>query len=374
MDKKVIIVGAGIAGVQAATGFASKGISCLLINGEDFSPYYRMRLEEVVAGATPDSIQMHPLSWYEDRKIELINGCVKSIDRDSECVILSDGRRYYYSELILAVGSHAFSFPIPGAENVTMTLRSMDDALLLRKRLSESSSIAIIGGGLLGLEAATAIKEHFDVAVSVVENQSYILSKQIDADSSAILRSELERRGIHIFEGVGASSYKDSNLILSSGDSVKADLILISAGVRANTELALDSGISVDKAIVVDSELCTSDKNIYSIGDCSQLCGHLFSLALYAREQGMYVASDHDKNTEYVPSEPSSMLKVAGIDVSFFGIKQGEKKVFESGNSRITCFVENGILVGIVLVKAKALMMKARAAVGKSFDASLFGF
>ena len=321
MDKKVIIVGAGIAGVQAATSFSSKGIPCLLINGENYSPYYRMRLEEVVSGKDPESVQIHPISWYADKNIELIHGIVKSIDRSSSCVTLLDGSKYYYSSLILAVGSHAFSFSIPGADDITMTLRTMDDALLLRERLLDCSSIAVIGGGLLGLEAATSIKEHFDVDVSVIENQSYILSRQIDSDSSAILRSELERRGIHIFEGVNASSYKDSNLILSSGISVKADLILLSAGVRANVTLAMESGIAIDKAILVDEYLCTSDDNIYSIGDCAQLEDSLFSLALYAREQGVFVASaSTDKTIKYKPSEPSSMLKVAGIDISFFGI------------------------------------------------------
>lgn len=369
MDRKIIIVGAGIAGVQAATSFAAKGFTPVLINGENYLPYYRMRLEEVVSGAEPEKIAIHPLSWYSDHNIELINARVGAIDRSSSSVTLSDETVLFYSKLILATGSHSFSFPIEGAEDVVMTLRNMDDALSLRERLKKATSVAIVGGGLLGLEAATAIKTCFNLPIAVIESQEYILLKQIDCDSSSILKNELERRGIDIYEGVGTKEYKDGYLLLTSGEKIQADLILLSVGVRANIELATGSNLLSDKAIVVDNSLRTSDGNIYAIGDVAELGGKLFSLAQYAREQGIYVAGS-DK--PYIPSEPSSMLKVAGIDVSFLGKQQGEKIVYGDEEKRVTCFVEDGILLGVVLINAKSLVLKAKNALGCAFDPSIF--
>ncbi len=371
MNGRIVIVGGGIAGVQAASSLAGSWEVSLVL-GEDFLPYYRMRIEEIIAGMAPESLYIHPAGWYEEKGIRLCHSKASSIDRDKHSVKLEDGSVLPYDKLILATGSNAFVFPLEGNRRTVFSLRSAADAIAIRKALDGAGSFTVIGGGLLGLELAHSIAEGFSIIVNVIESAEHILPRQLDKDSALLLQKKLEEDGVHIYAGAKAVSADDHTLRLSDGTDVPSDVLCFSAGVRAECSLASLAGLSTDKGIIVDAHLRTSDPDIFAIGDAAELDGRTFGLAMHAREMGSKAASIIGGDTSpYVPSEPSAMLKVAGIDVASFGrITDESDVIIDSDASRCTIFTENGIVRGAVLINSKALMMKVKNAIGKPFSES----
>ena len=371
MNGRIVIVGGGIAGVQAASSLAGSWEVSLVL-GEDFLPYYRMRIEEIIAGTAPESLYIHPAGWYEEKGIRLCHSKASSIDRDKHSVKLEDGSVLPYDKLILATGSNAFVFPLEGNRRTVFSLRSAADAIAIRKALDGAGSFTVIGGGLLGLELAHSIAAGFSIAVNVIESAEHILPRQLDKDSALLLQKKLEEDGVHIYAGAKAASADDHTLRLSDGTDVLSDVLCFSAGVRAECSLASQAGLSTDKGIIVDAHLRTSDPDIFAIGDAAELDGRTFGLAMHAREMGSKAASIIGGDTSpYVPSEPSAMLKVAGIDVASFGrITDESDVIIDSDASRCTIFTENGIVRGAVLINSKALMMKVKNAIGKPFSES----
>lgn len=371
MNGRIVIVGGGIAGVQAASSLAGSWDVSLVL-GEDFLPYYRMRIEEIIAGTAPESLYIHPAGWYEEKGIRLCHSKASSIERDKHSVKLEDGSVLPYDKLILATGSNAFVFPLEGNRRTVFSLRSAADAIAIRKALDGAGSFTVIGGGLLGLELAHSIAAGFSIAVNVIESAEHILPRQLDKDSALLLQKKLEEDGVHIYAGAKAVSADDHALRLSDGTDVPSDVLCFSAGVRAECSLASQTGLSTDKGIIVDAHLRTSDPDIFAIGDAAELDGRTFGLAMHAREMGSKAASIIGGDTSpYVPSEPSAMLKVAGIDVASFGrITDESDVIIDSDASRCTIFTENGIVRGAVLINSKALMMKVKNAIGKPFSES----
>ncbi len=354
MQKKVVIIGAGIAGVQAASSLAGSA-EITLVNNEDFLPYYRMRIEEVLCGSDPQALFMHPLEWYEEKGIAIISGNVSGIIPDKMEVSLSDGRSLGYDELVIATGSQANIFPLEGGRKEYYSLRTMKDALSLKAALSKARSLAVIGGGLLGLELAAAVASHFPLSVSVVEVAPYILPRQLDEPSARKLESLLLERGVRVITGAKAKGADDSSLILEDGRRVDADVICFSSGVHADLSLLEGTGIETGRAIKVSDRLRTSVEGIYAIGDAAELDGRTFGLAMHAREMGSFVASViKGEAGSYVPSVPSAMLKIGGLDVASLGSIEGEAHVYEAGDRRRTIFVKDGIVNGVVLIGEKA--------------------
>ena len=370
MLKRVVIIGAGIAGVQAASSLSGSS-SITLINNEDFLPYYRMRIEEVISGASPESLYMHPASWYEEKGIELASGTVKRIDTSSMNVLLEDGREFPFDDLVIATGSEANVFPLEGGRTSVHALRRMADALALKETIENGAgSIAVIGGGLLGLELAASVAAHRPkMRVSVIEVSEWILPRQLDRDSAHMLAGLLEEKGVHIITGRKAVKADDSSLYLDDGQSVSADILCFSSGVHASIAALEGSGIKTDRGIVVDDHLRTSAAHVYAAGDAAELDGRSFGLAVHAREMGSFVASViNGADKPYLPSQPSAILKVGGLDVASFGSMDGEAHVAEDGNSRRTVFVKDGIVSGAVLIGGKAEMARMKASIGKPYE------
>ena len=366
MQKKVVIIGAGIAGVQAASSLAGSA-EITLVNNEDFLPYYRMRIEEVLCGTDPQALFMHPLEWYEEKGIGIVSGNVSGIVPDKKEVRLSDGRFLGYDELVIATGSKANIFPLEGGRKEYYSLRAMKDALMLKEALSRAHSLAVIGGGLLGLELAASVASHFTVSVSVVEVAPYILPRQLDEPSARKLEALLLERGVKVVAGAKAKGTDGSSLILEDGRRIDADVICFSSGVHADLSLLEGTGIETDRAIKVSDRLRTNIGDIYAIGDAAELDGRTFGLAMHAREMGSFVASViKGEDGSYVPSAPSTMLKIGGLDVASMGSIDGEAHVSEDGDKRRTIFVKDGTVNGIVLIGEKATPA-IKAQLGKPF-------
>lgn len=368
MDKKIVIIGAGIAGSNAATALAGK-YDVTLIGRESYPPYYRMRLEEIIAGKDESAIFIRPESWYQEKNISLVCGEAVKIDRESKKVYLADGNSYEYDYLIIATGSDAIKLPFADG----YTLRTIEDAKKIREAISSSElPVSIIGGGLLGLELADTIKEAFGRPVRVFEASKHILPLQLDSESSELLKAAMAEKGIEIVTDIKIEAEKDGKLIASDKREFDKGILIYSIGSKPAKRVAEDSGIKCDRGILVEDNL-QAQEGIYAVGDACELKDRCFALAMYAREMGMFAAkSISGEVASYSPSDSSTMLKVSGIDVASFGSIDGEKLVLEKNGGRITLIHRDGILIGAVLINAKAMMMKAKGAINKALDVSIF--
>ena len=364
---KVVIAGAGTAGTAAAAELAGKA-EVYLLNGEEALPYYRMRLEEVVEGKGRDRITMRPSSWYEEKGIKLLSAKLSSIDREGKTVTLSDGAVLSYDKLVLALGSRARMFQIPGRSGNMTALRTMADAEKLREKLLEGpGSLVVIGGGLLGLEAAFSVARSFPVKVTVLESAGHLLPRQLDEERSHYLERKLAEAGVEVRTGVSAVSGTEDSLSLSSGEVVPAGLVCFSIGVIPETAAALDAGLETGRGIVVDSRMRTSDEDIYAAGDCAEHNGICSGLTAPARAMGITAARGIlGEDSVYVPSSSVTTLKVAGVDIISMGDISGSAHEEEWNGGRIVKFVRDGVIRGIILIDNKKSQKQAAALLGSA--------
>lgn len=252
----VVIVGAGQAGFQAAASLRTEGFaeSIALIGDEPHLPYQRPPLsKEFLLGKwTIEKADLRPAAFYEQQRIDLLTGeRVASIDRERHRVLLASGASIEYSKLILATGARVRTLPIEGA----MYLRGRDDAVALRERFANVESVAIIGGGFIGLEVAAAANAR-GKKVTVLETQPRLMARAVAPLISDFYRDLHTRHGVEMLFGNAAIP--------------KADLIVAGIGVIPNDELAREAGLVCDNGICVDDHLRTTDPDIYAIGDCAQ--------------------------------------------------------------------------------------------------------
>ena len=368
MKRNILIIGAGIAGVHASQLLSSdKDNHVVLISGEGYLPYYRMRIAEVTSGLTPENLFIHSAEWYEENGIELIFDSAARIDSLQNRVILESGAVLLFDSLIIATGAYPFIPPYDGTHSRVTALRTMDDALRLRSFLCGSKSMGIIGGGVLGLEAASMAADSFRIPVHVIENSSYILSKQLDETSSNAVASYLEKKGIIIHQETRLKELAEGRIVTDKG-SIAADTVLFSTGVRADKAIAESSGIAAGRGISVNEYLETDYDGIYAIGDAAEMNGKSFGLATYAREMAAAVSKTiSGVRTAYVPSAPSSVIKIAGLSIASFGTFIGDRHSEASGDSLKTYFIDNGILRGAVIINDSSAIAAVKASIDKPF-------
>lgn len=369
MKVDTLIIGSGLGGVAISQALSGKR-RVVLIDGEEFLPYYRMRLEEVVSGKSPESIYQHNSSWYEDKRIELIKGRVVRLDPSKKEVELEDGEIIGADNIVIATGAKANTLFLKG-DGRQYCLRSMEDALDLREKLKSGvRSAVILGAGLLGIELGRVISESYSIPVLLIENQPYILQKQLDEKSAKFLEHYLEEKNLFFKCGKSVVSLtKDGVLTLNDGQEVEAPICISSVGVTPDISFLKGSGITTNRGIIVNEYLETNFENIYAIGDVAELNGRGFSLALFAREQGLHAASEIlEGKKKYTPSSFSSVLKITDLDCQIFGTKDGEEVVLEeSDKTRVTLFVKDRVLVGAILMNNKAFASKVRSTLNKEF-------
>ena len=299
---KYLIVGCGPAGA-----FAAKNLRTLLpeaeitlLDSSEQGLYARMRLPEYLSGTLPEEklILSNPES-FEKLNIRCCFGKeAVSIDRTGKCLLLEDGSTLPYDKLILATGSDAFVPPVEGISNCRhYVLRSLEDAAQIRSRCGEGlpCGVLIVGGGLLGLEAAVSLVK-CNVPVAVAECSDRLLRLQFTGKGSALLQKRLEEMGIvfHLQETLSSVQEGAASCIectFASGKVLKSSLLLFSAGIRPRIRLAAAAGLETGRGIKVNRQLQTSDENIYAIGDCAELNGMIPGLWLAARDQAMALSS-----------------------------------------------------------------------------------
>ncbi|MFC1498277.1 FAD-dependent oxidoreductase [Verrucomicrobiota bacterium] len=362
---KAVIVGGGIAGISAAEAIrkASAESSITLISSEPCIPYYRLNLTRYLAGEINyASLAIHPESWYKENRIDLIQGQkIVNLSADTRKVTLDNSRAIPYDKLILAMGSHPFTPPIPGIElNGVFTLRTASDADAILERIDSGLNCVCIGGGVLGLETAGALAKRGG-NVTLLESHEWLMPRQLNKEAAALLESHITRLGIRLRKTactreLSGTDGTVTDVILQDGEKISCGMVVICTGVRSNTHLARKAELEVNRGIVVDNYLTTSDPDILAAGDVSEHNGVVYGIWGPSQFQGTIAGLNAlGSKTSFGGVPRSNALKVLGIDmfsIGQFTPEDGSYQVFhkqESGVFRYFVF-HDGKMVGCILL------------------------
>lgn len=329
--QKLVVIGNGMVGYKLCELLVeSRGGDAfdITVFGEEPRPAYdRVHLTEYFTGKPADDLLMAPAKWYRDQRIRLHTGDrVVRIDRTARVVESAKGKRVAYDRLVFATGSRAFVPPLPGVDlpNVFVyrTIEDLDAILACAKR---SDSAAVLGGGLLGLEAARALHDK-GLLTHVVEAGTSLMGRQLDATGGAFLRKEIERLGVRVHTGKGTKEIKTAGrgveLCFEQGEPLRADMLVISAGIRPQDGLAKDCGVTVHPrgGIVVDNMMRTSDPDVYAVGECALHDGKIYGLVAPCYMMAETAArSLLGEKREFTGSDLSTRLKLMGVEVATVG-------------------------------------------------------
>ncbi|MFI5561686.1 FAD-dependent oxidoreductase [Amycolatopsis japonica] len=329
--RSVVIAGYGMAGARLADEIQRRDpegerVRLTVVGAEEHTAYNRVLLSSVVAGTMrPEAVRLHDDEWPSRTRADLRRGVsATSIDRDTRRVHLDDGSTVDYDALVLATGANPWMPPVEGLEPGpdVVAFRTLDDCARILDAAKLGAPVAVLGGGLLGLEAARGLAGRGNL-VTVVHPMPHIMERQLDAESARVLTRKLEELGVAFRLGVGAARYVSGDgLKLDDGTHVPADLIVVSTGVRPETKLAVDAGLTVEGGIVVDDLLRTSDGRIHAIGDCAQHPGAFGGLVQPAWEQAAVVAdlvTGAKSASRYRGTQAVTRLKARGIDLTALG-------------------------------------------------------
>jgi nitrite reductase (NADH) large subunit len=366
----VVVIGNGMVGYKFCEKLLAKSTTFnLVVFGEEPRVAYdRVHLSEYFGGKTADDLLMAPTQWYHDNGIVLhLGDAVQEIDRASQTVHARSGLVQPYDYLVLATGSSAFVPDIPGVEKKgVMVYRTIEDLDEIKAYAATARSGAVLGGGLLGLEAAKALLDLGVEDAHVVEFAPRLMPRQIDAAGSAMLQSKLEALGLKIHLSKATSGIvgdgKIESLHFGDGSVLEVDMLVISAGIRPRDELAKLAGLDVGMrgGIVVNDEMQTSDSRIFAIGECALHGGMIYGLVAPGYDMAEVVVSQLLRGARaFTGYDMSSKLKLIGVDVASFGdpfIAEPHSRsiVFEDAHNgvykRINISPDGKYLLGGVLI------------------------
>ena len=378
MEKqKLVVIGNGMAGARFVEEVVARDgrerFDIVMFGEEPYGNYNRILLSSVLAGNhDPKDIFINPLSWYEDHGVKLHLG-VKAgwIDRSSKSVYGPGGVLEPYDQLVIATGSVPFIPPLSGMcdengeeKDGIFVFRSLDDCERIVAYGEKAQRAVVIGGGLLGLEAAKGLlNRHLEV--HVVHLVSHIMDMQLDSRGGAVLQKSLEEMGlrVHLEKSTTAvlGNGHVTGVAMKDGVSLDCDMVVIAAGIRPNADLAKAAGLNVERGIVVNEDMsCRNDPTVYAIGECAQHGGKTYGLVAPLWEQARVLAerlTERNPGALYSGSRISTKLKVMGIDLTVMGEKD------EGGpNDEIVQYLEpargvykklivrDGMLVGAILI------------------------
>lgn len=378
---KIFIVGAGIAGVSAAEAArkTAPNAEIVLISNETELPYYRLSLTRYLAGeVASNQLDIHPKSWYTEQKIQLMTGVVvQAVDTKKKLLTLQDGQHISYDRLILTVGARSFIPPISGStlKNV-FTLRTRRDADIILEACQGKTKCVCIGGGLLGLETAGGLAR-CGLDVTVLENQNWLLPRQLNETGGKVFRELLKSIGITLRaksqtrELLGVQAV--TGVLLDDDSIFPADMVVISAGVRSNLDLARQAGLNINQGILVDDAMRTSTPDVFAAGDTVEHRGVLYGTWAPAQLQGSVAGINAaGQPAEFTGLPRSNTLKVLGINLFSIGrivSETGDRVVERVEDGKYFCFVfRDGVLVGSILLGDTALSAPVKKAAEEHLD------
>jgi nitrite reductase (NADH) large subunit len=327
--QKVIIIGNGAAGATAAEVIrkGSKDIGVSIYSDEPYPFYSRIKLPHFLGDEiAQEDAYIYKDSWYKENGMEFHPGTrIKKIKPAEKYVTTERGENVSYDRLLFATGSANFVPPIKGREKKGFfTLRTIKDVLSIKEYSSKNKNAVLIGGGLLGLEAARGLKVR-GLDVTVVEFFSRLLPRQLDERGAKVLQRLIENIGIKVAlsgesdEVLGKDNV--TGLRLKDGRTIECSLIIISAGITPRIELAKEAGIAVNKGIIINERMETSIKDVYAAGDCAEFQGRIYGLWTASSEQGTAAGNNiAGSGAVYNGTVPSATLKIVGIDLTSIGV------------------------------------------------------
>jgi len=322
---KLVLIGNGMAGVACVEQILKfrQDLEITIFGDETHVNYNRILLSSVLAGEkTADDIVLNGIDWYQKHGIRAKLGVrVTNIDPDRKLIVDETGVETPFDKLILATGSNAFVPPIDGLNKKNIhVFRTLDDTRALLEKSRPGSKAVVIGGGLLGLEAARGLQVQ-GCDVSVVHLMETLMERQLDPTGGDFLRRKMENLGVRVLLGKQTQAFTGNGHVegvrFACGNEVEAELVVIAAGIRPNVELGRLAGLEVKRGIVVNDHMETSNPDIFAVGECTEHNGQIFGLVAPLLEQGKVLAATVTGNRGPVFSgaTPAAKLKIMGVDV-----------------------------------------------------------
>ncbi len=378
-----LIVGNGVAGTTAAETIRMKDKNgrITILTDEDIPFYYRIRLSEYLSGdLSEQDLVAKGSSWYLDQGIDLkLNARVVAAEPEEKVVIFENGERISYDSLLIATGSHSFIPPIKGADKKgVFALRSIQDARDISAYGKEIAEVVLIGGGLLGLEAGNALRK-CGKKVTVVEFFPRLLPRQLDTEGAKRLQKMMEEMGFSFRLGAKTKEITGEDrvdgVLLEGGEKLSTAMVIISAGVRPNMELAESLGLDRDKGIQVNERMETSQSGVYAAGDVAEFKGIPYGIWPAAMEQGKIAGANMaGEDIAYKGTTMSNTLKVAGIDLASAGNIDGdnelEARVATGEGVYKKIVMDKGRIVGCIMLGDTKGFTKITRAIAEKLDVS----
>ncbi|MGY3508388.1 NAD(P)/FAD-dependent oxidoreductase [Bradyrhizobium lupini] len=366
MSEPLVIVGNGMAAARLVDELAKTALgryAVAVIGEEPRLAYNRVLLSSVLAGETGShEIELRPADWWRHRGVTVRYGYrVTEIDTGRRELKIEGEESMEYSKLVLAVGSTPLRLNVPGADLAGVhTFRDTRDVDLLLTLAAARKRVAVVGGGLLGLEAAYGLAKA-GAPVTLLHLMDRLMERQLDASAADLLKTLVERKGIRILLNASTARIHGEGHVqaveLADGSRIEADAVIFAAGIRPNIALAKDAGIAVNRGIVVNDEMQTASPDIYALGECAEHRGTCYGLVEPAYEQARVLARHlAGRPAAYQGSVVSTNLKVSGVSVfsagDFMG-GEGSESLVLSDRRRGTykkLVISDGRLTGAVLI------------------------
>jgi nitrite reductase (NADH) large subunit len=354
VQRRVIVVGAGPAGARCAELLAGAA-QVTLIGAEPAHPYNRVALSLLLAGKMDeaalvthhaDQLAASGIDWRADTR-------VAAIDRAARAVVLQSGERLDYDALVLATGAQAIRLPFPGADLPhVLVYRTLADVRSMIDHATRGGPAVVIGGGLLGLEAAVGLAWR-GMDATVLHAADRLMNRQLDDHAAGMLRQRLAGQGIGVITNAQTVAIEPGAVVLADGSRVPARIVVMAAGIRPEVSLARAAGLAVNRGVVVDDAMRTEDPAIWAVGECSEHNGQTLGLVAPCFAQAeVAAAAIRGEAARYVAVQDSAALKVAGAGVWSAGEIEGADPIVlddaEAGQYR-RLLVRDDRLVGAVL-------------------------
>jgi len=366
MSEPLVIVGNGMAAARLVDELARVALgryAIAVIGDEPRLAYNRVLLSSVLAGETAShDIELRPAAWWRDRGVTLKYGCLATeIDVGRREVKIENEESIPFSKLVLTTGSSALRLNVPGADLAGVhTFRDSRDVDLLLTLAAQKKRVVVVGGGLLGLEAAYGLAKA-GAPVTLVHLMDRLMERQLDAPAAELLKSLVERKGIEILLNANTARIHGQTRVegveLTDGRRIEADAVIFAAGIRPNISLAREAGIAVNRGIVVNDYLQTGTVDVFAIGECAEHRGICYGLVEPAYEQARVLARHLAGAKDcYAGSVVATNLKVSGVSVfsagDFIGAEGSETIVLSDINygTYKKLVISDGRLVGAVLI------------------------
>src|SRR6266581_1869424 len=366
MSEPLVIVGNGMAAARLVDELAKVALgryAIAVIGDEPRLAYNRVLLSSVLAGETAShDIELRPAAWWRDRGVTLKYGCMATeVDVGRREVKIENEESIPFSKLVLTTGSSALRLNVPGADLAGVhTFRDSRDVDLLLTLAAQKKRVVVVGGGLLGLEAAYGLAKA-GAQVDLIHLMDRLMERQLDAPAAALLKSLVERKGIRIILNANTARIHGETRVegveLVDGRRIEADAVIFAAGIRPNIALAKEAGIAVNRGIVVDDHLQTAAPDVFAIGECAEHRGICYGLVEPAYEQARVLARHlAGRTAAYSGSVVATNLKVSGVSVfsagDFMGADGSEAIVLNDvrHGTYKKLVISDGRLIGAVLV------------------------